>query len=51
MAEHADQGAVEMGGVVDYADHLHTYDGFLKLLRNAVIAIAVILILMAFFLL
>ena len=52
MAEHAaDHGAVEMGGVVDYADHLHTYDGFLKLLRNALVAIVVILVLMAFFLL
>jgi hypothetical protein len=51
MAEHASQNAVELGGVVDYADHEYTYLGFLKLVKYASAAIAVILILMAFFLL
>ncbi|HVZ13051.1 MAG TPA: aa3-type cytochrome c oxidase subunit IV [Bauldia sp.] len=50
MADHA-APAVEMGGVVEYTDHLHTYEGFLKLLKYATAAIIVILILMAYFLL
>jgi hypothetical protein len=50
MAEH---GAVEIGTAtgVDYGDHLRTYRGFLKLTRNIVLAIVILLILMAFFLL
>ncbi len=50
MADHAEH-AVEMGGVVEYTDHLATYEGFLNLLKYGVIAIVVILVLMAFFLL
>jgi hypothetical protein len=50
MADHAEQ-TVEMGGVVEYGDHLYTYEGFLKLLKYAVAAIIVILVLMAYFLL
>ena len=53
MAAHgADQGGVELGaGTVDFADHERTYLGFLSLLKYSTAAIAVILILMAFFLL
>jgi len=51
MADHAADHAVEMGGVVEYSDHLKTYEGFLNLVKYAVIAIVVILVLMAFFLL
>ena len=51
MAQHAaDHGAVEMGATVDFADHQATYSGFLNLLKYCASAIAVILILMAFFL-
>ncbi|MEJ0096860.1 MAG: aa3-type cytochrome c oxidase subunit IV [Bauldia sp.] len=52
MADHAaNQGAVEMGGVVDIADHIRTYEGFLKLVKYVASAVVIILILMAFFLL
>jgi hypothetical protein len=52
MADHAAADhSVEMGGVVEYSDHLYTYEGFLKLIKYGVIAIVVILVLMAFFLL
>jgi len=53
MAAHADHGGVDLGtpGVVDYADHKRTYLGFLALLKWSTLSIAVILILMAFFLL
>jgi aa3 type cytochrome c oxidase subunit IV len=51
MAQHAaDHGAVEIGGIVDVADHQATYNGFLTLLKYCVIGIAVLLALMAFFL-
>ena len=51
MAEHAaTQGAVEMGGTVNVADHVQTYEGFLKLVKYVSGAVVVILILMAFFL-
>jgi hypothetical protein len=50
MAEHAD-GAVEMGGIVDPADHQRTYQGFLKLLKYSATGVVVLLILMAIFLL
>jgi hypothetical protein len=51
MAQHAaDHGAVEMGATVEYADHQRTYQGFLTLLKYCMGAIAVVLILMAFFL-
>jgi len=51
MADHAAEGAVEMGGVVDVADHFETYHGFLKLVKYAATGIVILLILMAFFLL
>jgi hypothetical protein len=53
MADHADHGGVELGagGIVDMNAHLHTYSGFLKLLKYSCIGIVIILILMAFFLL
>ena len=49
----ADHGAaeVETGGVVDPAVHEGTYHAFLTLVKYATIGVAVILILMAFFLL
>jgi len=53
MADHAaDHGAVEigMGATVNVADHQHTYRGFLRLLKYCMGAVAIILILMAFFL-
>ena len=50
MADHAAHGAVEIGGVAEDADHLHTYASFLKLAKYATGAIALLLILMAFFL-
>lgn len=52
MAAHGAQG-VEIGtaATVDFAAHERTYRGFLTLLKYSTIAIAVILILMAFFLL
>jgi hypothetical protein len=54
MAAHgADHGGVELGtgAIVDVADHERTYRGFLALLKYSSAAIAVVLILMAFFLL
>jgi hypothetical protein len=54
MAAHgADHGGVELGaaGTVDYAVNERTYRGFLNLFKYSAAAIAVILILMAFFLL
>jgi len=49
MAEH---GAMELGAATgtDYAEHKRTYDGFLRLLKWCMGAIALVLILMAFFL-
>ncbi len=49
----ADHGTVELGVATgtDYADHLHTYQGFLKLFKYTSIAIVVLLVLMAYFLL
>lgn len=54
MAAHgASDGGVELGPgtTVDFADHERTYVGFLALLKYCSIAIVVVLILMAFFLL
>jgi hypothetical protein len=51
MADHAAQGAVELGGIVDVADHERTYRGFLTLVKYGTSAVAIILLLMAFFLL
>jgi hypothetical protein len=42
MADHATQGAVELGGIVDVADHERTYHAFLKLVKWASIVIAII---------
>jgi Bacterial aa3 type cytochrome c oxidase subunit IV len=49
----ADHGTVELGVATgtDYADHLQTYMGFIKLVRNVSIGIVILLILMAYFLL
>ena len=54
MAAHgADHGGVELGpgATVNVADHERTYLGFLALLKYSSIAIIVVLVLMAFFLL
>jgi hypothetical protein len=49
----ADHGSVEIGTAdgINYADHLHTYEGFLKLLKYVCVGIVIALILMAYFLL
>jgi hypothetical protein len=44
MADHASEGAVEMGGVVEYADHRHTYEAFLRVTKWVVIALVVLMI-------
>ena len=51
MAAHGSEG-VELGtpAIVDFATHERTYRGFLTLLKYCSIAILVLLILMAFFL-
>ena len=54
MAAHsADHGGVEIGAAasVDYGARQQTYRGFLSLLKYSALAIAIILILMAIFLL
>lgn len=49
----ADHGTVEIGTATgtNYADHLQTYEGFLKLTKYSTIAIIILLVLMAYFLL
>lgn len=49
----AEQGTVEIGTATgtDYEDHARTYDGFIALSKYGTIAVVVILILMAIFLL
>ena len=49
----AEQGTVQLGIATgtDYADHLHTYESFLKLVKYVATGIVVVLLLMAFFLL
>ncbi len=49
----AEQGTVELGVATgtNFADHLHTYRSFLKLVKYVASGIVVLLILMAIFLL
>ena len=49
----AEQGTVELGVATgtDFADHLHTYQRFLKLVKYVSSGIVILLILMAIFLL
>jgi Bacterial aa3 type cytochrome c oxidase subunit IV len=49
----ADHGTVELGVATgtDYADHLHTYQGFLRLVKYVTTGLVVLIILMAYFLL
>jgi Bacterial aa3 type cytochrome c oxidase subunit IV len=49
----AEQGTVELGVATgtNYADHLHTYQGFLKLVKYVTVGLVILLILMAYFLL
>lgn len=52
MAEHgSDSVEIGVAATVDYAAHERTYLGFLALIKYSTIAIVVILILMAIFLL
>jgi hypothetical protein len=46
----ADHGAVDIGtgGVVDYKDHLHTYQGFLRLLKWSIAGIILVLVFLAY---
>jgi hypothetical protein len=44
MADHAAEGAVEMGGVVEYEDHHQTYESFLKVTKWMVIFLVILLI-------
>jgi hypothetical protein len=48
MADHA-QSAVELGGIVDVADHERTYNGFLTLVKWGTIAVAVLVALLFIF--
>ena len=45
MADHA-QSAVELGGIVDVADHERTYNGFLALVKWGTIAVAILVALL-----
>lgn len=49
----ADHGTVELGTATgtDFNDHLRTYNGFLKMVKYGSASIAILLILMAYFLL
>jgi aa3 type cytochrome c oxidase subunit IV len=51
MADHG--GAVEIGNTTgdDYAAHLNTYESFVGLAKYGTVALVILLILMAFFLL
>jgi hypothetical protein len=44
MADHAAEGTVEMGGVVEYEDHHRTYESFLSLTKWMVIFLVILLI-------
>lgn len=44
MADHAAEGAVEMGGVVDINERRQTYNSFLSVTKWVVIALVVLLI-------
>lgn len=47
----AEQGTVELGVATgtDYVDHVHTYEGFLKLVKYVASGVVILLILLAFF--
>lgn len=44
MADHASEGAVEMGGVVDMDERLSTYNSFLRVTKWVVIALVILMI-------
>ncbi|MCB1496097.1 MAG: aa3-type cytochrome c oxidase subunit IV [Bauldia sp.] len=50
MAQHV-TAELETATGTEYADHLRTYEGFIHLAKYGTIAVVIILILMAFFLL
>jgi len=47
----AEQGTIELGVATgtSYADHVHTYTSFLKLVKYVTSGIVILLILLAFF--
>lgn len=54
MAEHVAaelEAQLETATGTDYADHLRTYEGFLHLAKYGTVAVVIVLLLMAFFLL
>lgn len=48
MAEHPPSGPLEMSAGMDYPEHKRTYERFLMLTKYATLAIAALLIAMAF---
>lgn len=48
MADHASTGPVELGANMDYAEHEKTYSIFLAIAKYSSVAIAALLIAMAF---
>lgn len=48
MADHSPTGPVEMGAKMDYAEHDHTYNLFLGLVKYGSLACAALMIAMAF---
>lgn len=49
MAEHLPTGPAELGAPMDYAQHDHTYDGFLHLAKITILATIVTLLSLALF--
>lgn len=48
MADHRPSGPLEMGAAMDYPEHRRTYDRFLTLTKYATLAVASLLLAMAF---
>ncbi len=48
MADHTPTGPLEMGADMDYKEHERTYTGFLVLAKYGSLAVAALLIAMAF---
>ena len=44
MADHATEGAVEMGGVVEYEEHHHTYESFLRVTKWTIVFLVILMI-------
>jgi len=43
MADHAAEGAVEMGGVVEYEEHHQTYESFLRVTKWMIIFLVILM--------